>query len=426
MKDFLKKLIANKQKQADELRKKIDAATDLNEARADYATLEALNAEISDAMAQLKKVEEDEANGNGGNGEGRSLNPLASYGMNGAKKTEERNDDPTTTMEYREAFMNYVRTGAMSPVLEKRANDQTELSDLGVLIPTTVVQEIIKGVEKVYGQLYSRVRKLNVKGGVKFPIGSFSATFNRIGENGAPTDRQNGGQITGYVEFGYLIGEIRLAQTLLMSVMGVTVFETELAKTIVEAYVKAMDVEIMTGVAASNQCAGILTEANKSSGSRIPTANIIEFTEADMKDWKVWQKKLFAKIPLSMRALRPEFVMTAATYEANIMTLEDSNGRPVYRETYNPVTGDETSTFKGREIVFVEEDILKNFDDASTGEFFCMYWVPEKAYAINTNLQFAVKRYFDEEKNQYVQKALVINDGKILDAKYIYLLKKKA
>ena len=66
-----------------------------------------------------------------------------------------------------------------------------------------------------------------------------------------------------------------------------------------------------------------------------------------------------------------------------------------------------------------------NFDDGVNGDYFGIYWIPEKAYAINTNLEFAVTRYFDNEKLQYVDRAVVINDGKILDPKYLYLLKKK-
>jgi hypothetical protein len=53
-----------------------------------------------------------------------------------------------------------------------------------------------------------------------------------------------------------------------------------------------------------------------------------------------------------------------------------------------------------------------------------MYWVPEKGYAINSNMQFGYKKYFDEDTNQTVTKALVICDGKVLDGKYIFLLKK--
>lgn len=285
------------------------------------------------------------------------------------------------------------------------------------------MQEIIKGVSKVYGQLYSRVRKTNLKGGVKYPIGSFAATFNRITET-TKSDRQDPGGITGAVTFGYKIGEIRLARTLLQTVLDVPVFEQEFAKVVADAYVKAMDIEIMSGTEANNQCVGILTEAAAQS-SRIPATNIIEFTAAEAADWTEWQKKLFAKIPLGMRAENPQFAMTAATYESVIKTLADTQKHPVYAETFNPVDGTERATFKGKEVVFVENDSLKDFDSATNGQFFGMYWVPEKAYAINSNMQFTVVDYFDHETNQWVKKALVINDGKVLDGAYIYLLKKK-
>ena len=334
-------------------------------------------------------------------------------------------EDKLSSMEYRKAFMNYAQTGKVADIL-KRTNDQTESTDLGVLLPTTVVQEVIKGVEKKYGTLYSRVRKLNIKGGVKFPIGSFSARFTCIAENGAPTDRQAAGGITSYVEFSYNIGEIRLAQTLLQSVLTVPAFEAELANVIVEAYLKAMDEEILKGVSASMQCEGILTEAAKEI-SRIPTKNVIKFTATEFADWTSFQKKLFAAIPLSMRRERPEFWMTANTWESNIVTLKDAENRPVAREVYNPVTGDETCLFKGREVILVEEGLgIVNFDEAVNDDVVGLYIVPQKGYAINTNLEFYVKRYFDDEKNQWVDKAIVINDGKVLDPKYIYILKKQA
>lgn len=451
MKKFLLDLIARKKAELADVEKRMKASSDVNEVRSLGETLLAIRDEINDAEKQLADLENGEGDDNGapaptdegasnndaGNGEGRStkMNPKASYGQGGEQSRDNgENENPRATMEYRKAFMEFVKTGKRSAILQTRSgDDQTESGDLGVLLPETVVQEIIKGVEKVYGQLYSQVRKLNVKGGVKFPTGAFEATFYRIGENGAPTDRQNGATEKGYVEFSYKLGEIRLAQTLLANILSVPVFEQELAKTIIEAYVKAMDVEILNGGNSTlfpteyqNQMEGIITEANKVSGSRIIAGNIIEFTEADMLDWKNWQTKLFAKIPLSMRGLSPKFVMTPNTYEANIKTLVDDNNRPVATETFNPVDGAEVSRFKGKEVTFVEEGLgFENFNDAEDGEFFGMYWVGEKAYAINTNMEFATKRYFDEEKLQWVDRAIVINDGKILDPKYIYLLKKK-
>lgn len=447
MKKFLENLIARKKQELADTEARMKKSEDLAEVRSLGDMLLKLRDEITDAEKQLDALaaEDDEEKNviddqqtviDDQNGEeGRSanpkggLNPLKSYGLN-CKQGEGRseNEDPRSTMEYRKAFMDYVQNGTRSDILqfEKRGDAASESTDLGVLLPQTVIQEIITGVEKVYGQLYSRVKKTNIKGGVKYPIGSFGATFKRIGENGAPTDRQKGGSITGYVEFSYKLGEVRIAQTLLANVLSVPAFEAELSKAIVESYVKAMDQEILTGDGSNNELEGIITELNKVSGSRIPAAQIIDFTADDMADWKKWQENLFAKIPLGMRNARPEFVMTANTYEANIKTLHDDNNRPLYAETFNPVDGEERSTFKAREVVFIEEGQgIENFNDATDGEVFGFYWVPEKAYGINTNLEFAVKRYFDEEKLQYVDRAVVINDGKILDPAYLWILRKK-
>lgn len=446
MKKFLENLIARKKQELADTEARMKKSEDLAEVRSLGDTLLKLRDEITDAENQLRDLENeddkeknviddqqkviDDQNGE----EGRSgnpkggLNPLQSYGLNGKPEGRSENEDPRSSMEYRKAFMEYVQSGTRSDILqfEKRGNAANESTDLGVLLPQTVIQEIITGVEKVYGQLYSRVKKTNIKGGVKYPIGSFGATFKRIGENGAPTDRQKGGSITGYVEFSYKLGEVRIAQTLLANVLSVPAFEAELSKAIVEAYVKAMDQEILTGDGSNNELEGIITEVNKVSGSRIPASQIIDFTADDMADWKKWQENLFAKIPLGMRNARPEFVMTANTYEANIKTLHDDNNRPLYVETFNPVDGEERSTFKAREVVFIEEGQgIENFNDATDGEVFGFYWVPEKAYGINTNLEFAVKRYFDEEKLQYVDRAVVINDGKILDPAYLWILRKK-
>ena len=410
MKDYLNEQIKD-------LEEQIEKSESADEVRS-------LGAKLAKAKAQLAKEEARAAQGNGA-----GFNPSASYAQNGTLAARGANVDELGTMEYRTAFKNFVQNGTPSDLLKRAAAEQVS-ADLGILLPNTIVQEIIKGVEKVYGQLYSRVKKTNVKGGVQYPIGAFTASMFWDGTAGTDkehgvSEKQKAGGVTDYVQFTYHIGEIRIAQSLLQTVVTVEAFEAEIVKALVEAYIKAMDEAILSGDGVK-QPEGILTEAAKGGAGRIPTANIIEFTAEEMEDWKSFQKKLFAKIPLAFRSLRPEFVMTAETWESNIMTLEDTNGRPVYRETYNPETGDLVCKFKGRDVVLVEEGGIVSFDSAAAGDFFAMYWVPEKAYAINSNMQFGYKKYFDEENNQTITKALVICDGKVLDGKYIYLLKKKA
>lgn len=409
---MLQELIKEKQLRMSEINDLIEKSEDIAEVKALGKEKRNLEKDI-EKLTQAVSVEKRDG-----------FNPLNSYGADQVNNT--RSDDPRSTIEYRTAFMNYVQKGITSDVLKRAASEHVS-GDLGILLPNTIVNEVIKGVEKVYGQLYSRVKKTNLKGGVQYPIGSFSANMYWQGTDGTDvehgvSENQKTGSINGYVQFTYHLGEIRIAQSLLQSVVTVDAFETEIVKALIEAYVKAMDEVILNGDGVK-QPEGILVEAAKSN-SRIPAENIITFTAEELEDWKQWQKKLFAKIPLSMRGLRPEFVMTAETWESNIMTLEDSVGRPVYRETYNPVTGDETATFKGRQVVFVEEGGIKSFDTATAGEYFGIYWVPEKAYAMNSNMEFSYVKFLDRNTNQYITQGLVIVDGKVLDPKYIYLLKK--
>lgn len=71
---------------------------------------------------------------------------------------------------------------------------------------------------------------LNVQGGVEVPISDFDATFTWSGtdgddkEHGVSEDQKVDGA-TGSVVFSYHIGEIRIAQSLLQSILSVEVFE---------------------------------------------------------------------------------------------------------------------------------------------------------------------------------------------------------
>ncbi|MBR6870807.1 MAG: phage major capsid protein, partial [Candidatus Methanomethylophilaceae archaeon] len=278
MKAYLEKVVSDKEAQIQDLARRSEASQSIEEVRSIEKQIVALKDEITEARAQIAKLDAEAR----AKTEFQPMKALESVEMKSAKKDDDE-------MEYRKAFMEYAQHGTLSPIL-KRSGDRITSGDLGVMVPQTVMNEIIKGVEKKYGQLYGRVRKTSIKGGVKYPIGAFSATFHRLTEEStgaAPSARQAAGAITGYVEFSYNVGEIRIATSLLASVLEVPAFEREVINTIVEGYVKAMDKEIMTGVAASHQCVGILTEA-AASPSRIPAGNTITFTAAEVMDWKEW------------------------------------------------------------------------------------------------------------------------------------------
>lgn len=433
MKEFLQKLIERKEQEANNLRKKIKGAQTADEVRSLGETLNAVLEELQDAKKQLDELDDDgsgddEGSGaSGGGEEGRSafnpaaatmpMNKVASVAMN--TRTRSKEEDPYATMEYRQAFKKYVQTGAPIPE-ELRAGGDTGTTiaeDIGAIIPTTVMNELIKEVSEVYGQVYAKVRKLNVKGGVEFPISKLAANFKWVND-GQVSEKQKAGEIKDKVVFSYHLGEIRVSESLLASVVSLDIFESEVAKLLVEAYVKAMDTAIISGTG-TGQPLGI-TKDPRVTGN---TGNIIEFTETEIADWTAWRKNLFAKVPLSKRG-QGEFLFPASTVEANLLTMKDKNDRPLFREATEGAIGNLAGTFFGRDVTLVEPDIVKDFDTAADGDIIGIFWVPND-YAINTNLQFGMKRYFNEDTNEWINKGLTIVDGKILDVSGCYLLKKK-
>lgn len=415
MKEFLQNLIKNKEARANELRKLIQDATTADEVRSYGNELTTVENELREAKVQLQQFEarnvmnEPSANG---------FNPSATVAttqMNQRKSTE----DKFGTKEYRMAFKKYVQTGEAIPHELRAGGDTgtTVTTDIGMIIPTTIMNEFIKDVSKVYGQIYSKVRKLNVKGGVEFPISKLSANFKWITET-TVSNKQKAGDIKDKVSFSYHIGEIRVAESLLAQVVSLDVFESEIVRIMVEAYVKAMDTAIISGTG-SGQPLGITVDTRVTGN----TGNIIEFEADEIGDWTAWRKKLFAKVPLSKRG-SGEFLFPASTVESNLLTMKDANGRPLFREATDGTIGNLAGTFFGRDVTLVEPDIIKDYDTASTGDIIGIFWTPND-YAINTQLQFGMKRYFDEDTNEWINKALTIVDGKILDVSGCYLLKKK-
>ena len=433
-KKVLEKRLARLQAKKTKLTERALASQDAAEVRSINEELGELNEEIAETQEEIDTIEEvtpdpepdpNQQRSNPPVGAQQVNNgiPMASYSQNPAGTQQRENKDPYASMEYREAFKAYVQRGTPIPEnLTQRAGGDagpTVAADLGMIIPTTIMNEFIKKVSKVYGQLYSKVRKLNIQGGVKFQISDLKANFKWITET-TPSGRQKAGDVKEYVEFSYNIGEIRVSQTLLSQVVALQMFEDEIVRIMTEAYVEAMDKGIIAGTGAG-QMLGILKDTRVTE----QTGHIIEFTAEQFGNWEQWRKRLFSMIPLSKRG-KGEFIFTASTVESNLLTMKDANNRPIYKEAAELNVGESATDgrFYGREVTMVEPDIVADFDTAGSGDVVGVYWIPDD-YAINTNLAFGMKRYFDEDKNEWVNKGLTIVDGKILDPSGVYIIKKK-
>lgn len=409
----MQRLLAKKAK----LNERCTASEDVNEVRTLTEQLDDVNAEIAETQAELDAINEEERSAQAQTaGEKRSAVPEGATLVNGevvastAQPDTKREEDPTSTMEYRKAFMNYVQKGIAIPA-EKRNGEVITTNDTGAAIPLTIMNEVINTVRKRYGNLYSKVKKTNVAGGVKYPIGALRATFKWINES-TVSPRQKTDKL-GYVMFEYNTAEIRIAQSFLSQILTLSAFEAELTRVIAIAYLEAMDYGIVNG-SGEGSMLGILNDAR--------VTNTITMTAADMSNWVAWRKKFFSKLPLGYRA--GEFIFAASTVDAYLETMADNNNNPIFRQATGLEVNDGDATnpngrFFGRDIALVEEDIIPDFDTANASDVIGIFWQPEE-YAINENFGFTMRRYFDEETNEWVDKALTVVDGKVLNPTGFY------
>lgn len=416
----------------DNLKSKALASSDVNEVRSINEQLEDLNAEIEDVEDEIKAIEEDEKRAAEQSGEMREMPPkdaklvngevVGSYKQSNDKSEKREGSDPFATMEYRQAFMKYAQTGTPIPVnLYQRDGMPANTNTLGATIPTTTLNEFINEVRKVYGNLFAKVRKLNIRGGVKVPISNLQATFKWITED-TVSPRQDGGTINDVVEFSFNTAEIRVSQTLLSSIVTLDVFEREIVRIMMIAYLQAMDEGIVKGTG-NGQMLGILNDPRV-----LATGNVVEMTAAEFNNWTAWRKKFFSHLPLGYRF--GEFIFPLSTVESYLETMADANNNPVFRQATGLEVNDGDSRnpngrFFGREIALVEPDILPDFDSANAGDVVGIFWQPDE-YAINTNMEFGMRRWFDEDRNEWVNKMLTIVDGKVLNPRGYWLIKKKA
>ena len=398
----LEKRLARLQTKLNEITARVSASTDVQEVRTLTAQADEIREDISDIKDEIAEIDAEEARGAAVSRETEI--PAGAKLVNSTKTAEQREENVLESMEYRKAFMAYVQKGTEIPAEFRAAAVNT--GDTGAAIPVTVMNEVINTIRKRYGNLYRKTRKMSVPGGVKIPVGSLQASFKWITEK-TVSPRQNVGEL-GAVTFGYNTAEIRIAQTFLSSILTVSAFEAELTRLIAIAYLQALDKAIVNG-SGDGTPLGILNDAR--------VTNSVTMTAAQFSDWTQWRKRFFAPLPLGYRA--GEFIFAASTVDAYLETMADSNNNPIFRQATGLEVNDgdaqnPNGRFFGRDISLVEPDIIADFDAASPGDVVGIFWQPDE-YAINENFGFTMRRYYDEETNEWVDKAIAVVDGKVLN-----------
>lgn len=318
------------------------------------------------------------------------------------------NEDLYNSIEYRKAFMNHVIKG--SPIPEKFMNtDQnTKTTDVGSVIPTTVMEKIVEKLEST-GMILPLVTRTSYKGGLAIPTSSVKPVATWVAE-GRGSEKQK--KPTGQIVFSYYKLRCAVSVSFETSVVTLGVFETTLINNIAEAMTKALEQAIITG-SGEGQPKGILAET-------APEGQNIEIAADADVDYETLINAE-AALPLAYEN-DAVWCMTKKTF-MKFVGMTDQNGQPIARVNYG-IAGRPERTLLGRTVVL--NDYMTSLGAPIEEDTVVAFLFNFKDYVLNTNYNITIKRYEDNETDDQVTKALMLVDGKVVDKNSLVTITKKA
>ena len=402
MKDYLKKLIEKREKEARELRQAIKDSQDVNEVRALGETLQKVLDELTEAKEQLDALEnepDDEGAGNGrgdDTNEGRSFNPIGTYG---ARNVIQDNLTGTDSMEYRNAFMNLVLRNEPIPA-ELRGNANTLTSDVTSVIPTELVNRIIERFE-ICGMILPLVTRTSYAAGVVIPTSNVKPVASWVAE-GAGSDRQK--KTTGKVVFSYFKLRCEISMSMEVGTMALSAFETAFVANVADAMTIAIEKAILAG-SGTDKPTGIL---NATPTNIVTTKKSGEIGYADLVAME-------AAVPVEYENTAKWF-MTKSQFMA-FVGMTDINGQPIARVDWG-FEGKPSRVLLGREVVIHPYASEMGAYAAGIYDF--------RDYVLNTIYDMGIQKKQDWDTEDLLTKAVMSVDGKPVDLSSLVVLQIKA
>lgn len=332
--------------------------------------------------------------------------PVNSNGSLGSFGNVE-NEDLTNTIEYRKAFMNYVVNGTPIDSKFTNLNENTKTTDVGKLIPETVLSKIIEKMEST-GMILPLVTRTSYKGGVAIPTSTVKPVATWVAE-GSGSDKQK--KTIGSITFGAYKLRCAISNSLEVETMALPVFEVAFINNVVEAMTKALEQAIISGTG-TNQPKGILKET-------VAEGQNIDIAKADKPQLEQLENAE-AALPLAYET-GAVWLMTKKTFMA-YSTIKDSNGQPIGRVNYG-IAGKQERMLLGRPVIC--NDYMSNYVAAPTEDTIVAALFNMSDYVLNTNLNMTIKRYEDNDTDDMVTKAIMLADGKVVDKNSLVTITKK-
>lgn len=369
----------------------------------DKVDLDALKKELDELEAEEKELRRRQEMANAINtSNGEPVPEVRNVPKPGAPLAKP--EDPFSTMEYRKAFMTYVRTGVMSAEL-RDANANTTTSDIGAVIPAATMDKIVEQLSS-YGDILERVTKTNYLTGVNVPVSTSKPTASWVSEGAGSYLRE---KTIGSIVFGHFKLRIAVSVSLEAEYMSLSAFEAALVSNIAEAMAKALEAAIVNGDG-SGKPTGILHVGDSPVGTtqevHTLSYDVLTTAEADLpvayENGAVW-------------------VMAKSTF-MGFVGMKDSTGQPIAHVNYG-IAGKPERFLLGRQVILT--DNLPGFGAASVNDIFAFIFRLQD-YMLNTNFSIGIKTYEDNETDDIIRKSVLVCDGKPIDTSSLIKLKKIA
>ena len=393
--EYLKKIIKEKQEKINNLHERSKASNDVNELRSLGETLEQVLKELNDAKTQLEQLDDKDDDKDKGDGAGNSASSqdtndgnaraiaLGSYGTRSVIPKEDN-------IEKRVAFANFVTRGTPIP---QEMRDATATSDTSNAIPENLVTSIIEKIDAI-GMILPRITRTSFPVGQKIPVDSVKPTASWVGEGqGSSVQKKS---TLGAIVFGAFKLRCEIGMTQEVTVQTISAFEALFVKQVAEAMVKAIEGKIVS------------SDDGTSGNGHLDYQTLCDMEaelEQQYENGAVW-------------------FMTKKTYMA-FVSMTDSVGQPIARINYG-INGKAERTLLGRDVLLCGDYMESYTEDTIATDKVVAFLFDPSDYVLNTSYDLGIQSKIDWDNEDHRTKAVMSVDGAVIDRHSLVKLVKSA
>jgi HK97 family phage major capsid protein len=309
--------------------------------------------------------------------------------------------------EYRIAFANHIATGKAIPAKFLNSDESTTTGDVPSVIPTTIVPRLIETLEKI-GHIYPLVTQTNYKTGVAIPTSTVKPVATRVAE-GASSDRQK--KTTATITFSRFKLRCEISWSMEVNEATLGLFEAAFVRQVSEAMIKKVESEIISTADGTTSCKGILAETPVTGQALTAKTQTYEGLVAAE-----------AALPEEYEG-SAVWCMSKKTFMGYI-GMTDANGQPIARINYG-IGGKPERTLLGRTVVTSGSYLASFKADLAAGTIFAFLF-NFADYVHNTVYDMGIQRKQDWDTEDMLTKAVMSDDGKVVDKGSLVTIAKAA